>query len=166
MDERWRRVAQPDMSAAIAHIIAPVLTLTKKQQASFIQATVNRTIAYREDIENWGEADHWATASETLARRSGDCEDFAIVKMQALLQLGFDARDLYLVVGEDKARMAHAILLVRLDDRFWVLDDRVGKLVDAVEVHGFKPTITMGSGMAWLHGVEFAGHTPVAAQSR
>jgi predicted transglutaminase-like cysteine proteinase len=164
MDGRWHRVIEPASATALARFTGPVATLGRQQQVAFVQGAVNRTVAYRTDIDNWGREDHWATADETLARGSGDCEDFAIVKMQALRQLGFEQRDLYLVIGEDPARGTHAVLLVRLGDRFWVLDDRTNPLVDSARIRNFRPTMTMGSGMAWLYGAELSAHRSAASR--
>lgn len=32
--------------------------------------------------------DYWSSPDETVAKRAGDCEDFAILKMASLLQTG------------------------------------------------------------------------------
>jgi len=48
----------------------------------------NRRIAYREDIDNWGQLDYWASPLETLDKGAGDCEDYAIAKYFTLVALG------------------------------------------------------------------------------
>ncbi len=45
---------------------------------------------YKTDEQNYGQRDYWAAPLEFL-RRSGDCEDYAIVKYVSLRQLGFAA---------------------------------------------------------------------------
>ena len=40
------------------------------------------------DIENYGVADYWATPKEFLIN-SGDCEDYAIIKMLSMKWLGY-----------------------------------------------------------------------------
>lgn len=44
---------------------------------------------YREDITNWGKADYWVWPNLFL-KKSGDCEDYAIVKYFTLKELGMD----------------------------------------------------------------------------
>jgi predicted transglutaminase-like cysteine proteinase len=53
----------------------------------------NARLAYREDLDNWGQLDYWASPLEALARGAGDCEDYAVAKYFTLVALGIpDAR--------------------------------------------------------------------------
>ena len=52
----------------------------------------------------YGKLDYWAKPSEILERRAGDCEDFAILKMAALLRAGIPAQSMSLVVLQDRKR--------------------------------------------------------------
>jgi predicted transglutaminase-like cysteine proteinase len=61
--------------------------------------------------------DHWKTPTETLAE-GGDCEDYAILKFYALLDLGVPNDNMRILVMQD-----HAVLAVRLDD--WVILDNL-----------------------------------------
>ena len=99
-----------------------------------------------------GVADFWANAGETLRRGTGDSEDIAIVKMQALKAAGFNAKDLYLSVGRHSGRGAHILLLARTPHGFFVLDDQVQGLVSAAHNSRFTPIMTLGQGKSWLHG--------------
>jgi predicted transglutaminase-like cysteine proteinase len=153
-DARWARVAAPALDMRLAWLVAGARGLGPKQQAIYVQTAVNRGFAYRADAQNWGEGDYWATADETIARRAGDCEDMAIVKMQALRLLGFAPRDLYLVTGRNRAGAQHALLAVRIDESFWVLDDGSAMVVPAASYHAMAPVITYGDGWKWVHGHE------------
>ena len=52
----------------------------------------------------------------------------------------------------DRVRGDHALALVRLDGRFWALDNLRGTPVPA-EAHGnFEPVFTLTEGGSWLHG--------------
>jgi hypothetical protein len=56
---------------------------------------------------------------------TGDCEDFALTKMQALLDAGYDIRYLQLAWGYTETGNAHAVLIVRSSNRgALVLDNR------------------------------------------
>ncbi len=45
-------------------------------------------IDYRTDEDEWGVSDYWQTPEETLDLRTGDCEDFVILDMMLLHELG------------------------------------------------------------------------------
>ena len=153
MDERWRRISARSSAGSLARLTAGAAGMGRQAQAAHIQAAVNRRVTYRGDYDNWGFDDYWATADETMARGSGDCEDIAIVKYQALRRLGFAERDLYLTMGRAEGRGEHATLLVRVDGRFLVLDDRQARPVPAEAFSRFEPMLTFGSGRSWVHGV-------------
>ena len=152
-DDRWIRIgALPSRNPILAAMIASASTMTRYQQASFVQATINGRLTYRLDQDNWGAKDYWASADETIARGAGDCEDLALVKLQALRLLGFHERDLFLMTGTRPSGEEHALLLVRIDGRFWVLEDGLNRIVRAESFRMFKPAVTYGAGWKWVHG--------------
>jgi predicted transglutaminase-like cysteine proteinase len=131
-----------------------------------VNSAVNKAIQYREDSANWGVADYWASAAETIGRGAGDCEDYAIAKMQVLRASGVPANDMFLVVGNDvAARSAHAMLLVRLGDSYRVLDNFQDEVRADSEYRDFHPVITLSSAGRWLHGYP-AGTVALAAAGR
>jgi len=67
--------------------------------------------SYREDIDQWGEKDYWATPQEFVGHQQGDCEDFVIAKYFALRKLGVPDDRLYLTyVKALKKNVAHMVL--------------------------------------------------------
>lgn len=56
-----------------------------------LNAWVNHAIRYRSDHDSWGIQDFYQTPHETLLRRAGDCEDYAILKAALLRRLGVPA---------------------------------------------------------------------------
>ncbi|MFL6854027.1 MAG: hypothetical protein ACJ8D3_01055, partial [Sphingomicrobium sp.] len=61
--------------------------------------------------------------------------------------------DLYLVVLKDLSRRAdHAVLVVRANGRFLVLDNGTDRIVDSSDVHDYKPMLTFTMGHAYTHG--------------
>jgi predicted transglutaminase-like cysteine proteinase len=154
-DERWLRIGQlPSRNPLLAALVRGASAWTRYQQASFVQSTVNGRFVYRSDQDNWGVKDYWASADETIARGAGDCEDLALVKLQALRLLGFNERDLYLMTGTKPSGEEHALLLVRIDERFWVLEDGLSRMVPAESFHMFRPAVTYGAGWKWVHGAQ------------
>lgn len=157
----------PSRNPMLAAMVRGASGLSPFQQASFVQATVNSRFIYRSDQDNWGVKDYWASADETIARGAGDCEDLAIVKMQALRLLGFNERDLYLMIGTKPSGEEHALLLVRIDERFWVMEDGLSRIVPAESFHMFIPAVTYGAGWKWVHSdkPDVAGEPTVAPAS-
>jgi hypothetical protein len=70
-----------------------------------------------EHLVLYGKLDYWATPAEILLRGSGDCEDFAILKMTALIRAGLPGNTLSLVVVRDNGRgVFHAVLAVTVKE--------------------------------------------------
>lgn len=152
-DAEWRRVS---MSPSPANSIAQeARKLQGLDRLRFVSSAVNRGIAYREDADNWGADDYWASAAQTLSRGSGDCEDLAILKMQLLRAAGVPLSRMYLVLGQDlTARRAHALLLVREGGEMWVLDDSAAAIHTSDEHADFRPMMSFGAGGEWVHGYD------------
>jgi predicted transglutaminase-like cysteine proteinase len=148
--ERARRDASnvPQMQS----LIAPARGLSHEQQIYFIQAAVHRAIRWRSDATEWGLHDYWASAQETLQHGVGDMEDRVIVKMQALRALGWSTRDLFLTMGRDMVGGPITVLIVRVDGRFYVLDDTGGAPYSTDRRPDFTPSLTVGYGGSWIHG--------------
>lgn len=151
-DSRWSRVQSQALGSG-ARIAATARGLSGLERLRFVNAAVNKAISYSEDSSNWGKSDYWASAAQSFARGAGDCEDYAIAKMQVLRASGVPAKDLFLVVGNDlAARGAHAMLIVRLNGNYWVLDNFYDEVRADTAYREFRPVITLSSGGSWLHG--------------
>jgi len=162
---RWRRVSAADLSdPRLKQIGAAAAALDPVAKLGLIHSEVRRRIAWRSDLDTYRVSDYWAQAGETLNRGHGDGEDIAILEMQALKAAGFHSRDIYLSVGRDSVRGADTLLLVRVDDRFYVLDDRAERPVLWQDHRRFAPIITLGKDSAWLHGKRFAGRAARAGR--
>ena len=159
--ERARRDAtrNPELRA----LVSPARDLLPEQQIFYVQAAVPRLIHWRSDATEWGFHDYWASADETIKHRYGDDEDRAIVKMQALLALGFSPRDLYLTLGHDKVGGQIAVLIVRSDHGYYVLDDTGGAPYPTTRRPEFEPMLTFGYGGFWIHGRRPAQRTALGA---
>lgn len=106
---------------------------------------------YRSDLENYGVRDYWATPLEFL-ERSGDCEDYAIIKYVTLRQLGFSPDDLRLVVVHDMRRdLAHAVLAVYLDREVYLLDNLSPAVLPQERVTHYVPYYSVNETTRWAH---------------
>ncbi len=154
-DARFRRVAAADArDPLVQRLAAGAVSLDPIGKLRLIQEEVNRRVRWMPDLDNMGVADFWANAGETLKRGTGDSEDIAIVKMQALKAAGFNPKDLYISIGRHNVRGAHIVLLARTAGGFFVLDDPLqGGEVTTSAKHGrFTPIMTLGQGRSWIHG--------------
>jgi predicted transglutaminase-like cysteine proteinase len=137
---------------------------TLVEKLGIANAAVNAAILYRADRSVYGELDHWATPGEIMSRGSGDCEDFAILKMTALLRAGLPARSLSLVVLRDNRRgVFHAVLAVATNSGSFILDNtRTGVAMDA-GLPDYQPLFSFSGERAWIHGTR-ATNRPALAQ--
>ncbi len=78
-------------------LLGTIGRLDESRRAVAVNDFFNRRVAFAEDIDVWGVADHWSSPLETLHRGRGDCEDFAIGKYFVLRAAGVPARRLRLV---------------------------------------------------------------------
>lgn len=158
LDAKWRRVSATFSRGvpAARHLASAGQADGKMGKLELVNGWVNRHVKFVSDIRGTGRSDLWSSAVETLGRGQGDCEDYAIAKLQILQALGFSSNDLYLAVVRDLVRRAdHAVLVVRVDGRFVVLDNNVDRVLDSGEVADYRPIITYAaSGKAFVHGYQ------------
>ncbi len=120
------------------------------RQLQQVNAFMNR-MPYVEDIANYGMVDYWATPLEFL-RRDGDCEDYAIAKYIALRELGFPQSDMRILVLNDlNLRVPHAILIVYLNGRAYVLDNQIQQVVTTDVIRHYQPIFSINEEAWWLH---------------
>ena len=150
-DARWSRVLNSGIGPNPISERASHLPGIERLQ--YVNTSTNQAIAYRADSASGKASDYWANASQTLSRGSGDCEDYAIAKMQLLLNAGVPAGDIFLVIGDDLSLgSAHAMLLVRQAGQVWVLDSLSNQIRLSDSYSDFRPIISFGLRGAWLHG--------------
>ena len=124
----------------------------KLYQIKAVNKHMNR-VKYIGDQTNWGIKDYWATPDEFMAR-FGDCEDYAITKFMSLKRLGFDAKAMRVVAVKDmNLRVGHAILVVFLNDKSYILDNQIRIVVEARKIRHYKPVFSINETSWWRHRV-------------
>ena len=109
-----------------------------------INRAINLAIRPMSDTAQYGVPDLWTAPIQTLTAGAGDCEDYAIAKYVALEEAGVAEEDLRLVVVRDtRRREDHAVVAVRVDGRWLVLDNRWLALVEDVELENYLPMFEM-----------------------
>lgn len=153
LDRRWRQVSRGAVGAAPAAYATSLTGRSPIERLVAVNRYVNARVAFVDDIRQYRASDHWTSAAETLTRGKGDCEDYAIAKLQMLRRAGFADKDLYLVILRDLMRRAdHAVLVVRAEGRLLVLDNGTDRLIDSYEMRDYRPIITFAGDRVWTHG--------------
>ncbi len=125
----------------------------KTKQVQMVNRWVNQNIVFGNDQAVYRRADYWASASETLRRGIGDCEDFAIAKMDMLAALGVARADMRLIIARDLVRNAdHAVLVVKLDGGSVLLDNVTDRLLNGQMPNDYRPIMSFSQNAKWLHG--------------
>ena len=146
LDNRWHKVSRDGVSGAPAAFAASLTNRGELERIEAINRYVNGRVKFVDDSREYGRADLWAEANATLKRGHGDCEDYAIAKLQMLRAAGFSNRDLYLVIVKDLVRRAdHAVLVVRSAGKMLVLDNGTDMVADADNVHDYRPILTFAA---------------------
>jgi predicted transglutaminase-like cysteine proteinase len=153
LDRRWNKVSHSPVGNHAASYAVGVASLSPLARLDAVNRYVNQHVTFVNDIQQHGVSDLWSPAADTLRRGRGDCEDFAIAKLQMLRRAGFADKDLYLVILRDVARRAdHAVLVARADGRLLVLDNGTNRIVDSATISDYRPILTFSGNHAWTHG--------------
>lgn len=105
-----------------------------------VNRAINLAIRPMSDLAQYGKIDVWSSPLVTLAHGAGDCEDYAIAKFAALRQAGVAPEDLRIVILRDALRGEdHAVVMVRLDERWLTLDNRRMAMMEDVDLANHRP---------------------------
>jgi len=121
------------------------------RQLREVNAFVNDIVPYRIDHDVFGVSDYWASPLELL-EHAGDCEDFAIMKYETLLDLGFSNEQMRIAVVNDTIRnLPHAVLVVEYDGRVFVLDSLIDVVVGHEALRQYVPQYSVNRTHRWAH---------------
>jgi predicted transglutaminase-like cysteine proteinase len=127
--------AAPETCRPEEKLLSEIVDAARAQEGrariGHINRAVNLAIRPISDLRRFGIADEWVPPLGTLQAGAGDCEDYAILKLQALRETGFNAADLKLVIVRDASTHTdHAVAAARLSSQWVVLDNRGFALAD------------------------------------
>lgn len=116
--------------------------------------TINRIITWQEDQKIWNMPDYWSTPLETIGKKMGDCEDFAIIKYFSLKNLGVPINQLRLVYvkakngnGTSGSEQAHMVLAYypTPDSEPFILDNMLSDIRPASRRPDLTPVFSFNS---------------------
>jgi len=155
-DQQWLRAstsAWPEGQVQLDAFVRQLSRLPVSVRVDQANRWINAHVAYASDMDVYGVADYWAGLSEVLAHGRGDCEDFAIAKMQILAAAGVPTRDMYLTLVRDLRRQEdHAVLVVRVGQDSYVLDSDENTLLRQDELTRFRPVVAFSENGRWIFG--------------
>jgi predicted transglutaminase-like cysteine proteinase len=102
-------------------------------------------------MQIWRMTDYWASPSEFIPS-SGDCEDYSIFKYVTLKQMGFDPRNMRIVVVRDIVRNeAHAVLSVALNNTYYIMDSLFDDVQEHSLLYQYRPYYSVNEYARWAH---------------
>ena len=111
LDARWQRVEHAAVDGAAARFAEAQRGKDAVTKLEAVNWYVNKRVRFVDDQAGSGAAPtSGRRPATTLGRGRGDCEDYAIAKLQMLRRAGFADRDLYLV---DRSRISCAAPTMR-----------------------------------------------------
>ncbi|NIJ16928.1 transglutaminase-like cysteine peptidase [Sphingobium vermicomposti] len=165
LDGKWAAVAHSAPTAAVpANLLRSARAAQGLQQVELVNSWVNGRLRFVNDRQG---GDSWASANQSLLRGAGDCEDYAIAKMQLLAAAGFERRAMFLVIARDLVRRAdHAVLAVRIDGQLMVLDNMTDRVLPSSAVSDYRPIMSFNAFGQWTHGYRVKTPQPVQFAAR
>jgi predicted transglutaminase-like cysteine proteinase len=166
LDWRWRQVERARIGGAAARFAEALTERDAVDRLEAVNVYVNRRVQFMDDERQYGRPDVWSAAADTLLRGRGDCEDYAIAKLQMLRRAGFTDSDLYLVIVKDLiTRADHAVLVVRAAGRLMVLDNGTDKLLESEAIRDYRPVLTFAANGTWTHGYRMKSEATAIASA-
>ena len=131
-------------------LVASLRSLDLRAKIERVNAEINR-YPYIPSQLNWGTANHWETPFEFF-RRSGQCQDYAIVKFMALRAAGVPNELMRLVVVRDLAQAVdHAVLAVYVEGEALVLDNQTDAILPSSRIGHYRPYYSINEAGWWRH---------------
>lgn len=131
-----------------------------------VNRMVNASVRYASDMALHGQLDRWTAPLATLRAGKGDCEDYAILKYRILREIGVKPEDLKILLVRDTAvRIDHAVLAVRHDDTWFILDNRNRGFYEEQDLPHYAPLFALDQNGVKLFAAPFASTAPLEMPS-
>lgn len=163
-----------ESAQALLAVLRRSVDADERSRLAAVNDFFNQHVVFAEDADAWGIVDHWSSPLETLARGTGDCEDYAIAKYFGLMALGLPARRLRLVYvraqigGPGGPSQAHMVLAHYVDPQAepTILDNLVPELLPASARRDLTPVFSFNGEGLWEGTAGKSAGDPVIRLSR
>jgi predicted transglutaminase-like cysteine proteinase len=130
----------------------------------------NRRLTFREDIVTWGMPDYWASPLESLDKRAGDCEDYAIAKYFSLVASGVPTAKLRMVYVRARLQgqsLAHMVLAYYSQPGVepLILDNLRSEVLPASQRTDLTPVFSFNTEGLWQGTSQVTAGDPLARLS-
>lgn len=139
-------------AAALNELLAEIAGKDVKRQLIEVNRFFNQ-FSYREDMNQWGQEDYWATPEEFIGKNGGDCEDYVVAKYFVLRSLGVDDSHLYLTyVKAIRENRAHMVLsyFEKPTSTPLILDNYNPRILPADQRHDLLPVYSFNAKSLFL----------------
>jgi len=106
---------------------AAVQTVSLNERAwaelTSVNTAVNAAISPVADLDRYNRREYWTMPISLTGGAAGDCEDYALEKRQALIELGWPPEALRLAVADSNWTGPHTVLIAVTDSGDFVLDN-------------------------------------------
>jgi predicted transglutaminase-like cysteine proteinase len=138
-------------------LVAAARRQSGRDRLSAISHAVNANVRYTGDYVQHGVPDQWSAPLATLTSGRGDCEDYAVLKYAVLRDAGVSPDDMRLVLLRDsQTREDHAVLSVRDDGRWYILDNRRLGFYEDRELPHYMPLFAIDQNGVKLFAAPYA----------
>jgi predicted transglutaminase-like cysteine proteinase len=129
-------------------------TVDEPQRLKEINDFFNRRLAFKDDAVVWGVPDYWAAPLESLEKRAGDCEDYAIAKYFSLAASGVPTARLRMVYVRARLQgqsLAHMVLAyyAQPDAEPLILDNLRPEVLPASQRTDLTPVFSFNTEGLW-----------------
>ena len=168
-------VAAADSVAAWRRMLTDAKAVDEQERLGRVNTFINRTTAFEDDSVVWNQPDYWATPLETLAKKAGDCEDFAIAKYVSLRLLDVPAEKLRLIyvrasIGAPGSGISQAHMVLGYypspDAEPLILDNLIGEIRPAARRPDLFPVFSFNDQGLWVGGSSSSSADPTTRLSR
>lgn len=139
------------LDPALDDLAASVKDAPDLEKVAVINAFVNEMIDYRVDRK-----DFWALPRNTAAAAMGDCEDYAFLKMAALIKAGLPMGAMAVQIVLTADGQHHAVLSIAFTEKTLILDNLTQSLRTAEEIEDYKPLFALIPDGTIIHTTKIA----------
>ncbi len=141
-----------------------------EEKISKINGFFAENITYKTDETLWQQKDYWSSPGQLIGKSQGDCEDYAIAKYVALLNLGVSEDKLRLIyvkarIGGARSRITQAHMVLGYyatpNAQPLILDSLISEVLPAAQRTDLTPVFSFNSQGLWQPGAR----QPVASST-